>query len=54
VFRQPQLPAWLPWLEIRNLRVADARLDLNVLRGRFGGSIEILRKEGEIEVVETR
>jgi glycogen debranching enzyme len=54
VFRQPQLPSWLPWLEIRNLRVGDARLDLNVLRGRFGGSIEILRKEGEIEVVETR
>jgi glycogen debranching enzyme len=54
VFRQPQLPAWLPGLEIRNLRVGAARLDLNVLRGKYGGSIEILRKEGEVEVVETR
>ncbi len=54
VFREPQLPAWLPSLEIRNLAVADARLDLLVLRGRYGGSIEIIRKHGEVEVVETR
>jgi glycogen debranching enzyme len=54
VFRQPQLPSWLPWLEIRNLRIGEARLDLNVVHGRFGGSLEILRKEGEVEVVETR
>jgi glycogen debranching enzyme len=54
VFRQPQLPAWLPGLEIRNLHVGGARVDLNVLRGRYGGSIEILRKEGDLEVVETR
>jgi hypothetical protein len=49
-----QLPSWLPWLEIRNLRLGDARLDVNVLRGRYGGSLEILRKEGDLEVVETR
>jgi glycogen debranching enzyme len=54
VLHQPQLPRWLPWLEVRNLRVGDARVDLNVVRGRYGGSIEILRKEGEVEVVETR
>jgi glycogen debranching enzyme len=54
VFRQPQLPAWLPGLEIRNLHIGDARVDLNVLRGRYGGSIEILRKDGDLEVVETR
>jgi glycogen debranching enzyme len=54
VFRQPQLPAWLDALEIRNLHVADARLDLSVLRGKYGGSVEIMRKEGEVEVVETR
>jgi glycogen debranching enzyme len=54
VFRQPHLPAWLPWLEIRNLRVGDARLDVSIGRGRYGGSIEILRKEGEVEVVERR
>ena len=54
VFRQPQLPSWLPWLEIRNLRIGDARVDLNVLRGKYGGSIEIARKEGEVDIVETR
>ena len=54
VLHQPQLPAWLPWLEVRNLRVGEARVDLNVVRGKYGGSVEILRKEGELEVVETR
>jgi glycogen debranching enzyme len=54
VFRAPQLPSWLPSLEIRNLRVAEARVDLLVLRGRYGGSIEIMQKHGEVEVVETR
>jgi hypothetical protein len=34
--------------------VGEARVDLNVLRGKYGGSIEILRKDGEVEVVETR
>jgi len=54
VLHQPQLPAWLPWLEVRNLRIGEARVDLNVVRGKYGGSVEILRKEGELEVVETR
>jgi glycogen debranching enzyme len=54
VFRQPQLPAWLASLEIRNLRLGDARVDAHVLRGRYGGSIEIIRKDGEVEIVETR
>jgi glycogen debranching enzyme len=54
VFREPQLPGWLPSLEIRNLHVADARVDLLVLRGKYSGSIEIIRKDGEVEVVETR
>jgi glycogen debranching enzyme len=54
VFRQPHLPAWLSALEIRNLRLADARVDAHVLRGKYSGSIEIVRKEGEVEIVETR
>jgi glycogen debranching enzyme len=54
IFCGPNLPTWLTWLEIRSLRVGDARLDLHLTRGKYGGSIEILRKEGEIEVVERR
>jgi glycogen debranching enzyme len=54
VFRQPQLPSWLAALEIRNLHVGAARLDLSVLRGKYGGSVEIIRKDGDVEVVETR
>src|SRR5262249_49809528 len=54
VLRQPQVPPWLAALEIRNLHVGTARLDLNVLRGKYGGSVEIMRREGDVEVVETR
>jgi len=54
VFHQPQLPPWLAWFEVRNLQLASARVDLNVLRGKYGGSIEILRKDGDVEIVETR
>src|SRR5262249_61697576 len=54
VFRQPQLPPWLGALEIRNLHVGAARLDVNVLRGKYGGSVEIMRKGGEVEGGETR
>ena len=54
VFRQPQLPAWLSGLGIRNLRLADACVDAHVLRGKYSGSIEIVRKDGEVEIVETR
>jgi len=54
VFRQPQLPAWLAWLELRNVRVGTARLDVNMQRGRYGASLEIVRKDGDVEIVETR
>jgi glycogen debranching enzyme len=54
VLREPRLPAWLPWIELRKLRIGDATVDINVLRGRYGGSVEILRKDGDVEIVETR
>jgi len=54
VFRQPQLPAWLAWLELRNVRVGTARLDVNMQRGKYGASLEIVRKDGDVEIVETR
>ena len=54
VFRQPQLPAWLAWLELRNVRVGTARLDVNMQRGKYGASLEIVRRDGDVEVVETR
>jgi glycogen debranching enzyme len=54
VLHEPQLPGWLAWIEIRKLRVGTATVDLSVVRGRYGGSVEILRKEGDVEIVETR
>ena len=54
VFHSPQLPRWLGAVEVRNLSLGDARLDLNVIRGKHGGSVELVRRAGEAEVVETR
>jgi len=36
------LPPWLQRLEIRGLRVADARVDLRVNRGHFGAAVEVM------------
>jgi glycogen debranching enzyme len=44
-------PPWLKRLDIRGLRVRDARVDLCISRGRFGtASIEIIDKQGDVEV----
>ena len=51
-FNRATPPPWLERLEIRGLRVRDARIDLCITRGRFGAAaIEVIDKEKEIEVV---
>src|SRR5215472_6033769 len=50
-FRRPVLPEWLPWVEVRGLRVGPARVDVVVTRGRSGAGVEVLDREGELEVV---
>jgi glycogen debranching enzyme len=50
-FTQTMLPSWLDHLEIRGLRVREARLDLRMTRGRRGAAVEILGKEGDVDVV---
>src|SRR5262245_4025469 len=36
------LPSWLDRLEIRGLRIGDARVELRVNRGRFGAAVEVM------------
>ncbi len=48
----PHLPAWLPSVIVRNVRVGDASVDLRFVRGLSGRThYEVLRREGLIHVL---
>lgn len=49
-FQHSALPQWLEHLEIRGLRLRDAQVDLSITRGRSGAAVEVMDKEGEVEV----
>ncbi len=49
-FVHPRLPDYLPWLEIRNLRVGRHVIDLILRRHPHDVGINVLRKEGDVEV----
>jgi hypothetical protein len=53
-FRNPVLPEWLPWVEVRGLRVGQSRLDVVVTRGREGAAVEVLERHGGAEIVVRR
>jgi glycogen debranching enzyme len=50
----PVLPPWLRWIEIHGLRVGGASLDLSVVRGRDGASVELLARRGNVELLVRR
>ncbi|MBI3898036.1 MAG: amylo-alpha-1,6-glucosidase [Gammaproteobacteria bacterium] len=49
-FAHPLLPDYLHWLEIKNLRFGGAVLDLMIRRHPHDVGINVMRKEGDIEV----
>jgi len=51
---RPVLPAWLERLDIRGLRVGDARTDLAIYRRRLGAAVEVTDREGDLEIVVRR
>jgi glycogen debranching enzyme len=53
-FRNPALPEWLPWVEVRGLRLGHSRLDVVVTRGREGAAVEVLERDGDAEIVVRR
>jgi glycogen debranching enzyme len=53
-FESPVLPPWLRFVELHDLRVGGASLDLAVSRGRDGASVELIAKRGDIEVLVRR
>jgi hypothetical protein len=51
-FRRPLLPAALPEVQLRNLRVGEAgRVDLALIRHRDSVGINVLEREGDVEIV---
>jgi glycogen debranching enzyme len=51
---RPQLPGWLHWLELHNLRVAGSRLSLRLSHGQEGAAVELLGRQGDAELVVRR
>lgn len=49
-FIHPRLPDYLHWLEIRNLRLRDGAVDLIVRRERRDVAVNVLHKDGDVEV----
>ncbi len=54
IFKNPLLPPWLEWLEVKNLRCGGNSVDLVVQRGKLGGSIEILSKSRDLDITVKR
>jgi glycogen debranching enzyme len=49
-FCYPVLPGFLKRIRIRNLRVSDAVVDLRLERHRTDVAINVLRREGDVEI----
>ena len=49
-FCHPQLPDYLEWVEIKNLGVDHGTVDLRLRRHAQNVSINVLRKEGDMEI----
>jgi glycogen debranching enzyme len=53
-FSQPVLPPFLEHIEIKNLRIGDATVDLSLGGHAKDVGINILRREGRVEIVVTK
>lgn len=49
--RAPALPGWLDHVTVTDLQVGEASVDLRVARDGDGAALEVLRREGDLEVV---
>ena len=53
-FSQPVLPPFLEQIEIKNLRIGDAVVDLSLERHAQDVSINVLRRDGRVRIVVTK
>ena len=49
--QRPQLPEWLRWIELHDLRVGGSRLSLRLSQGRESAAVELLGREGDAELL---
>jgi glycogen debranching enzyme len=50
-FRRAMLPEGIDWIRLSNLAVLDAKVDLLVTRHAHDVGIEVLRREGDVEIL---
>ncbi|HSB44273.1 MAG TPA: amylo-alpha-1,6-glucosidase [Nitrospira sp.] len=53
-FSQPVLPPYLECVEIKNLRIGNAVVDLSLERHAHDVSVNVLRRDGRVEIVVTK
>jgi hypothetical protein len=53
-FSQPVFPPFLEHIEMKNLRIGDAAVDLSLEGHSKDVSINILRRDGRVEIVVTK
>jgi hypothetical protein len=50
-FEHVALPIWLNRVEIYDLRIGEATVDLRITRGRWSAGVEVMARQGEVDVV---
>jgi hypothetical protein len=50
-FTRPAMPAWLDELRVDDLRLGDASVDLLFRRHVSGVAVNVLKKDGQIDVI---
>ena len=50
-FRRSMLPDGVDWIRLTNLSVGDARLDLLLTRHAHDVGLQVLRRDGQVEIL---
>jgi glycogen debranching enzyme len=53
-FHASVLPPWLKFVELHDVRVGAASLDVAISRGRDGASVELIARRGDVELLVRR
>jgi hypothetical protein len=53
-FNRAHLPSAIDWLQMLNLQVGDAHVDLRLERHQNDVGVTVLRRDGEVEVVSVK
>jgi len=51
ILKHPLLPQYLDWVEIKNLTIGEANVDLLLHRRADDVGINVLRRESEVEII---